>query len=221
MKYDGCIAWMRWRCGGVGWEIFNSQVQEGHLYQNEPRAKGSNKYKSSNEVIQQQSGHCNLFTEVLDTFVIVTAHKQVCANQNTQNSMKGRCLSSLWFHDLSNTTTNTSSFTTLHPTGWNKPARWIACLIGETTQKRNAALGWVIELWPALGNWCNKYVSKSKHVYLYVYTYIYTIIISVQWNTPFAACNPFYLTNNWVPMTLCSKNCVLKAKPGRSFSWFG
>ena len=91
--WDECekyvMGWMKWWGwkekekgeGGRGEKERNltNQVQ-GHLYQNEPRA---NNFASQNiQTRQTQSinwGH--LFTEVYNTFVIVTAHKQVCANQ--------------------------------------------------------------------------------------------------------------------------------------------
>ena len=59
----------------------NLQVQ-GHLYQNEPRAIQTSLQTQMNQ-LQFKWNSTDLFTEVSNTFVIVTAHKQVCANQQS------------------------------------------------------------------------------------------------------------------------------------------
>lgn len=78
---------MRW--GWMGNKSFLELVQ-GHLYQNEPRA---NKFKQHGELnisgskVKWWSDLWDLFTEVLNTFVLVTVHKQVCADQNVRGSL--------------------------------------------------------------------------------------------------------------------------------------
>ena len=59
----------------------NLQVQ-GHLYQNEPRVIQTSSQTQMNQ-LQFRWYSTDLFTEVSNTFVIVTAHKQVCANQQS------------------------------------------------------------------------------------------------------------------------------------------
>ena len=66
--------------GGWGEKFSNQKYKEGTCTKMSHEQIQMNT-KTSNWTIQQQSGHGNFFTEVLDTFVIVTAHKQVCANQ--------------------------------------------------------------------------------------------------------------------------------------------
>ena len=83
---------MGWREPGE--KFSQSKVQRGHLYQNEPRARLNNIHESSSDKIQPTSSEVTSSQRCLDTFVIVTAHKQVCANQqnatgtNIQKSQK-------------------------------------------------------------------------------------------------------------------------------------
>ena len=70
------------RGGGVK-NFSQSKVQRGHLYQNEPRARFNNIHESSSDKVQPTSSEVTSSQRCLDTFVIVTAHKQVCANQQS------------------------------------------------------------------------------------------------------------------------------------------
>ena len=83
-----CLTWrpveVSSKICGINCEKFSqSKVQRGHLYQNEPRARLNNKHESSSDMIQPTSSEVTSSQRCLDTFVIVTAHKQVCANQQT------------------------------------------------------------------------------------------------------------------------------------------
>ena len=65
-------------------EEWNTNLQvQGHLYQNEPRAIQTSLQTQMNQ-LQFKWNSTDLFTEVSNTFVIVTAHKQVCANQQIE-----------------------------------------------------------------------------------------------------------------------------------------
>ena len=83
-----CLTWrpveVSSKICGINCEKFSqSKVQRGHLYQNEPRARLNSKHECSSNMIQPTSSEVTSSQRCLDTFVIVTAHKQVCANQQT------------------------------------------------------------------------------------------------------------------------------------------
>ena len=85
-EWDDVWKWVKEneRWGGEGRkEERNTNLQvQGHLYQNEPRVIQTSSQTQMNQ-LQFRWYSTDLFTEVSNTFVIVTAHKQVCANQQS------------------------------------------------------------------------------------------------------------------------------------------
>ena len=85
-----CLTWrpveVSSKIWGINCENFSqSKVQRGHLYQNEPRARLNSKHETSRHMIQPSQ--IKVTQRCLDTCVIVTAHKQVCANQQIRSGI--------------------------------------------------------------------------------------------------------------------------------------
>ena len=84
--YEVCTFMYRWKCvddmrwGGMGW-FFSSTGKRGTCTQNWPQVNKSFQLKQ----FKSKSSGQGLFTEASNTFVIVTAHKQVCANRKKLN----------------------------------------------------------------------------------------------------------------------------------------
>ena len=70
------------RGGGVK-NSHNQRYRESTCTKKKPRARLNNIHESSSDKVQPTSSEVTSSQRCLDTFVIVTAHKQVCANQQS------------------------------------------------------------------------------------------------------------------------------------------